>query len=87
MTKDTSSSEELNPKFLDKIENGYASEDNPHRIGIFIRKGRLFESSNWEGGDADSISKRALEMRRAAIATTLTRPNKRRGQTDEQDTR
>ena len=32
-----SDAEQIKPKFLDKIENGYASENNPHRIGIFVR--------------------------------------------------
>lgn len=29
--------EELKPKFLDIIENGYASEINPTRTGVYIR--------------------------------------------------
>lgn len=37
-------------KFLDIVENGWASEDNPHRIGIFIRKkGRNFEVTDGKG--------------------------------------
>ncbi len=32
-------SDAIKPKFLDLIENGWASEDNPHRVGIFIRRG------------------------------------------------
>lgn len=28
------------PRFLDMIENGYASESNPHRIGIYIRSAK-----------------------------------------------
>lgn len=31
--------EPIKPKFLDLVENHWASEENPHRIGIFIRKG------------------------------------------------
>lgn len=27
-------------KFLDKVENDWASEKNPHRFGYFIKKGR-----------------------------------------------
>jgi hypothetical protein len=29
----------VKPKFLDLVENGWASEDNPLRVGIFIRRG------------------------------------------------
>lgn len=37
-------------KFLDIVENGYASEDNPRRIGIFIkRNGRNFEMTDGKG--------------------------------------
>lgn len=37
-------------KFLDIVENGYASENNPRRIGIFIRKtGRNFEMTDGKG--------------------------------------
>lgn len=42
MTNLTQSEAELQPirpKFLDLVENGYASEQNPHKVGIFIRKG------------------------------------------------
>jgi len=30
---------ELIPKFLDIIENGWASEDNPHRVSYFLYRG------------------------------------------------
>lgn len=30
----------LRPRFGDTIENGWASEDNPTRVGIFVREGR-----------------------------------------------
>lgn len=37
-------------KFLDIVENGYASESNPRRIGIFIRKnGRNCEMTDGKG--------------------------------------
>jgi len=37
-------------KFLDIVENGYASKDNPRRIGIFInRSGRNYEMTDGKG--------------------------------------
>jgi hypothetical protein len=37
-------------KFLDIVENGWASEQNPRRIGIYIRKkGRNFEMTDGKG--------------------------------------
>lgn len=37
-------------KFLDIVENGWASEDNPHRVGIFIRKsGHHFQMTDGKG--------------------------------------
>ncbi len=29
----------IKPKFLDLVENGWASPSNPGRVGIFIRRG------------------------------------------------
>jgi hypothetical protein len=46
------------PRFGDTIENGWASTDNPTRVGIFVRegyrtgrmnRGRYFEVTNGEG--------------------------------------
>jgi hypothetical protein len=31
--------EEIKPKFLDIVENGYASKENPHRIGVVVKTG------------------------------------------------
>lgn len=37
-------------KFLDIVENGWTSKDNPTRIGIFIRKsGRNHEMTDGKG--------------------------------------
>lgn len=57
---DTEITGKINPKFLDIVENGWASKDNPHRVGIFIKKktktllltdgkGEFFEPFNDDG--------------------------------------
>jgi hypothetical protein len=40
MTCDRKGLEPLKPCFGDVIENGWASEANPTRIGLFVREGR-----------------------------------------------
>lgn len=40
----------MNFKFGDIIENGWASEDNPIRVGIFVKKvSKGFECTNGKG--------------------------------------
>lgn len=41
------------PRFLDVIENGYASEDNPLRVGYFVKatttpRGRMNPGRHWQ---------------------------------------
>jgi hypothetical protein len=56
-TDNPTSQEELKPRFLDIIENGYASEDNPRHTGIFIRSGyrsgRVNPGKYWVLTDGD----------------------------------
>jgi hypothetical protein len=40
MTTDPTNNPLATPAFLDIVTNGWASLDNPHRVGIFVRKYR-----------------------------------------------
>lgn len=38
----------MTPKFGDMVENGWASENNPRRVGIFVRKKVSQNMPCWE---------------------------------------
>ena len=39
---------QLNPKFGDRVENLWASDGNPHRTGIFVKKIIVQGKPAWE---------------------------------------
>ena len=54
---DMTDEERPKPRFGDAVENGYASEDNPIRHGIFVREfkriGRMNPGLTWELTDGN----------------------------------
>lgn len=61
-----------NMKFGDIIVNGWASEDNPHRVGIFVKSnGKTIHLTDGKGNFWDTLNDKEAKLNVIGSALSL----------------
>ena len=59
-------------EFGDIVVNGWASENNPHRVGIFVKnKGKVIEFTDGKGDFWDALNDKGAKLEVIGSALSL----------------